>query len=176
MVPPPYVLNGVVEEEAVIAPIVNDDMHSHFDFDYESDEESDFYYPSSPLVELDSSRDESLLSQSNIDFVDQLVDDDSDLFNGNADFSDQQYSDDEFEDFALLQRQVLADHSDLDDSNLLDSTYTVETVAEVVTLSERHDYIFGDDIVAEPSVVSRKRKAEDTVFAFSNKKHRTKYI
>ena len=91
VIPLPYVLQGVVEEEVAIAPIVNGDMSSPLDIlEYESDDESEYYYPSSSLVDLDSSCDESLLSQSNIDFVDQLVNDDSDVFNGIADFSDEQ--------------------------------------------------------------------------------------
>ena len=101
-------------------------------WDYDSDDESDFYYPSSQ-VDLDSG-DESLLSQSNIDFVDQLVSDDSDIvFTGIVDFGDQFTSDDDDEvdiddtddTFNGIQDRLLADNSfDSDDEsvdNIVDS-------------------------------------------------------
>ena len=100
VIPLPYTFPEVDEEEVVIAPIVNGHFAPLFAplldiLECESDDESEFYYPSSSSVDLDLSCDESLLSQSNIDFVDQLVCDDSDIvFNGLADFGDQYTSDD----------------------------------------------------------------------------------
>jgi hypothetical protein len=131
VIPLPYAFPEVLKEEAAIEPIVDDQLAPLLDnWDYDSDDESDFYYPSSQ-VDLDSG-DESLLSQSNIDFVDQLVSDDSDIvFNGIFDFADKFTSDDDDDEFDIddtddtlngIQDMLLADNSfdsDLEDSILL---------------------------------------------------------
>ena len=70
------------------------------------------------------------------------------------------------EDGILYSAEDLSEEVDDDD---------IEILAEVVTLDERLA-LPEEDIVAGPSMVSNKRKAENTVFVFSNKKPRINFV